>query len=157
MLSKYRGNGDKDFTSVYFNSASKTVINFEYNLDKCFQEILYRIGIWINEVSGWVIESIEAQYVNISIYSPLSGGTYIELPHKLKHSMKGLINIKNNDNKRFHLNPSKTHPERIEKADKKRLMILITKVLVFLFLKGIILKLKRKIMFELMYFLMKMI
>ena len=52
-------------------------------------------------------------------------GTYIELPHKLKHSMKGLINIKNNDNKCFlwchirHLNPLKIHPERITKADKK--------------------------------------
>ena len=39
--------------------------------------------------------------------------------------MKGLINIKNNDNKCFlwchirHLNPLKTHPERITKADNK--------------------------------------
>ena len=32
--------------------------------DKYFQEILYRIGIWINEKSGWVIESIEAEYLN---------------------------------------------------------------------------------------------
>ena len=37
--------------------------------------------------------------MNISVYIPLSGSTYIELPNKLKHSMKGLINIKNNDNK----------------------------------------------------------
>ena len=39
--------------------------------------------------------------------------------------MKGLINIKNSDNKCFlwchirHLNPLKIHPERITKADKK--------------------------------------
>ena len=45
-------------------------------LDKSFQEILYRIDNWINEVSGWIIESIEAQYINISVYSPLSGSTY---------------------------------------------------------------------------------
>ena len=38
--------------------------------------------------------------------------------------MKGLINIKNNDNKCFlwchirHLNPLKIHPERITKADE---------------------------------------
>ena len=38
--------------------------------------------------------------------------------------MKGLINIKNNDNKCFlwchirHLNPLKIHPERIKNADK---------------------------------------
>ena len=79
--------------------------------------MLYRIDNWSNEGSGWIIESIEAQYMNISIYSPLSGSTYIELPDKLKNPMKGLINIKNNDNKYFlwchirHLNPLKTHPE----------------------------------------------
>ena len=43
LLSKYRRNGDKEFTPVYFNSATKTVINSGYNLDKSFQVILYRI------------------------------------------------------------------------------------------------------------------
>ena len=70
-------------------------------LDKSLQEILYRIVNWINEGSGWVIESVETEYVNISIYSPLSGSTYTELPNKPRHSMKSLINIKNNDNKCF--------------------------------------------------------
>ena len=37
----------------------------------------------------------------MSIYSPLSGGMCIELPDELKNSMKGFINIKNNDNKYF--------------------------------------------------------
>ena len=32
--------------------------------------------------------------------------------------MKGLINIKSNDNKCLHLNPLKIHPERITKTDK---------------------------------------
>ena len=70
----------------------------------------------MNEGSSWIIESIEAQYVNISF--SLIGSTYIELPDKLKNPMKGLINIKNNDNKCFlwchirHLNPLKIHPER---------------------------------------------
>ena len=63
-------------------------------LDKFFQEILYWIDNWINEGSGWRIESI----VNTSIYSPLLASSYIELPRKLKNSMKVLINIKNNDN-----------------------------------------------------------
>ena len=39
--------------------------------------------------------------MNISIYSPLIGSTYTELPDKLKNPMKVLINIKNNDNKSF--------------------------------------------------------
>ena len=63
--------------------------------------------------------------MNISIYSPLSGSKQTELPNKLKHLMKGLINTKNNDNKCFlwchikHLNPLKINPERITKVDKK--------------------------------------
>ena len=81
LLCKYKGNGDKEFTHVYFNSATKTVISSEYNLDKSFQEISYRMNNWINKGSGWIIESIEAQHVNIYIYSPLSGSTYIELPN----------------------------------------------------------------------------
>ena len=45
------------------------------------------------------------------------------MPNKIKNSMKGLINIKNNGNKYFlwchirHLNPLKIHPERITIAD----------------------------------------
>ena len=47
------------------------------------------------------------------------------MPDKFRNSKKGLISIKNNDNKCFlwfhtrHLNPLKIHPERITNADKK--------------------------------------
>ena len=56
----------------------------KYDLDKSFQEILYRIDNWINEVSGWVVESIDAKYVNISNYSALSWSPCIELPKQLR-------------------------------------------------------------------------
>ena len=101
LLYKHKMNGDTEYSPVYFNSATKTVINFEYCLDKSFQEILYRIDNWINKGSGWIIESIDGEYVNISAYSPLIAGTYIELPSRLKNSKKGLINIKNNYSKCF--------------------------------------------------------
>ena len=71
-----------------------------------------------------MIESVDAEYVNISVYSSLSASTYIKLPYKLWNSMKGMINIKNNDSKCFiwchirHLNPLKIHPKRITKVDK---------------------------------------
>ena len=45
-------------------------------------KILYKIGNWINEGSGRIVESIEAQYVNIFIFNPLIRRTYIELPDK---------------------------------------------------------------------------
>ena len=49
----------------------------------------------------------------------------MELPVELRSRRKGLINIKNQDKKYFlwchvrHINPSKGHPERILKTNKK--------------------------------------
>ena len=49
----------------------------------------------------------------------------MDLPIELKHPRKGLINVKNKDQKCFlwchvrHINLSKEHPEKIEKVDKK--------------------------------------
>ena len=73
----------------------------------------------MDEGSGWIVELIESQYINISTYRPLSGSSYVKLPAELRSSKKGLINIKNNDQKCFlwchvrHINPVKMHPERI--------------------------------------------
>ena len=53
LLCKHKQNGDIEYAPVYFNSATKTIINSDkYDLDKSFQEILYRIDNWINEGSG---------------------------------------------------------------------------------------------------------
>ena len=38
LLSKYKGNGDREFAPVYFNSVTKTIINSDkYMFDKSFQ------------------------------------------------------------------------------------------------------------------------
>ena len=83
LLGKRKEIRNIEYSPVCFNSATKTVINSEYNLDKYLQEILYRLGNWINEGSGWIVESKNGEYVNISIQRPLVGITYIELPNKL--------------------------------------------------------------------------
>ena len=83
------------------------------------------IDVWINNGSGWIIELIESQYINISTYRPLSGSFYMDLPVELRNPRKGLINIKNKDQKCFlwchvrNINPSKEHPERIKKIWQK--------------------------------------
>ena len=64
LLKKYKPNGEIEFTPVYFNSSTKTIINRKYKLDQSFQETLYRIDAWINRGSGWIIELIESQYIN---------------------------------------------------------------------------------------------
>ena len=51
MLQKYKSI-EIEFALVYFNSVTKTVINFRFSLENAFQEILYRIDNWINEGSG---------------------------------------------------------------------------------------------------------
>ena len=73
LLKKYKPNKEIEFTPVYFNSSTKTTINNRFKLEHAFQEILYRIDAWINRVSGWIIESIESQHINISTYRSLAG------------------------------------------------------------------------------------
>ena len=86
---------------------------------------MYIIDNWIKKGTGWIVESIESQYINISTYRPLSGSSSVKLPVELRSSKKGLINIKNEDQKCFlwyhvrHINPVKIHPERIMREDKK--------------------------------------
>ena len=71
LLKKYKHNGKIEFALVYFSSLAKTVINHRFSLGNAFREILYMIDVWINEGSGWVDESIESQYINISTYRPV--------------------------------------------------------------------------------------
>ena len=86
---------------------------------------MYRLDNWINEGSGWIIELINSQYLNISTYVPLLGSSFIELPKESNNPKKGPINIRNNDNKCFlwchvrHLNLINDHLTRIKKEDKK--------------------------------------
>ena len=125
MLSKIKTDGSIEYSPVRFNSTTKTVINSdEFSLDQSFQEILYRIGYWINQGSGWIVKSLEGFYLNVSSYSPLIGSTYINLPSELRHPMKGLIDIQNNDNKCFlwyhvhYLNLIDNNSQKITKKDK---------------------------------------
>ena len=95
-LSEIKNSSEIEYSPAYFNSLTKTVINFDYKLDQSFQEIIYRLDSWISNGSGWGLEEIYIQYLNILSYLPLSRSTYIKLPVELRHLMKGLINIQNN-------------------------------------------------------------
>ena len=113
--------------SAYFNSTSQTIINqMEINeaLQMSKQNILNKISQWISEGSGWTVQSVDNHYLNIVIYKPMKGSSYIQLPSELRNSAKGLINMKNEDNEWFrwchirHLNPQEKYPQRIKKVDK---------------------------------------
>ena len=86
---------------------------------------MYRTDNWINEGSGWIVETIKSQYINISTYRPLSGSSYVKLLTELRSPKKGLISIKYRDQKCFlwchvrYISPIKIYLERITQKDKE--------------------------------------
>ena len=106
------------------------------------------IDTWINNGSGWNVESIESQYINISTYRPLSGSSYLDLTVELKSPRKGLVNIKNKDQKCFcgvMLDISilqKNIQKELKKLTKKLLKVLIMVELSFGCKKKILTRLK---------------
>ena len=159
-LKKYKDT-EIEFSPVYFNSPTKIVVNDRFDLEKSFQEILYRIDNWINEGSGWIVESIKSQYINISTFRPLIGSSYIGLPVELKNPKKELTNIKNKDKKCFlrchvkHINPAKIHPERIAQKDKEFINDLNYVGIEFPVSEKNLFNLKQKTTFASMFFVMK--
>ena len=87
-MKKYKSEGETEFTPVYFNSTKKIAINNKFGLGKSFQEILDRTDNGINEGSGWIVERIKSQYINISTYRMLIGSSYVKLPVELRSPMK---------------------------------------------------------------------
>ena len=116
-----------EFTQLYFNSTTRTILN-ELEIrdfyDQAVEEILNRIARRVSKGSDWVIERILNFYLNIVSYVPLKGRSYFPLPEELRNSRKGLINIKNDDNECFrwchvrHLNPIENNPQRITQKDR---------------------------------------
>ena len=116
------------YKTAFFNRKAKIVIkanDIEPELNMSRQEILNVINKWVSEGSGWVIDRIDSHYINVTLYKPLNGSSYMELPTELRNPKKGLINIKNKDDECFrwchirHLNPQEKDPQRIKKEDKK--------------------------------------
>ena len=115
------------YKTAFFNDKAKIVTkvdDIEPEIKMSRQEILNVIDTWVSEGSGWVIDRIDSHYLNVTLYKPLNGSSYIKLPLELRNPKKGLINIKNEDNECFrwchirHLNPQEKNPQRIKKEDK---------------------------------------
>ena len=116
------------YKKAFFNGKAKTITkanDTEHELSMSRQEILNTIDKWVSEGLVWIIDHIDSHFINITLYKPLNGSSYIELPTELRNSKKGLINMKNKDEECFrwshirNLNPQIKYPERIKKGDKK--------------------------------------
>jgi hypothetical protein len=127
-MSKEVGDGKTKKDSVYFKSKTGTVTNFEdieSTATNNQQTILSRIETFQNLGSNWIIMNIESHYVNIAMYKPLAGSSYMELPKDISNSKCGLINIKNDDNMCFvwchvrHLRPKDRRATTITVKDRE--------------------------------------
>ena len=98
------GEREYRYKTAYFNSKAKTITNANEigsELSISEQEILNTIDIWLSEGSGWTIDKIDSNYINIVVYQPLDGSSYMNLPDELKNSAKGLISINNKEDRCF--------------------------------------------------------
>ena len=127
-MSKEVGDGKTKKDSVYFKSKTGTVTNFEDIEATAAQNqltVLARIETFQNLGSNWIILNIESHYVNIAMYKPLAGSSYMKLPADISNSMCGLINMKNDDEKCFvwshirHLNPKDRRATIITQKDRE--------------------------------------
>ena len=89
ILEKHINDNEHKYSTVYFNSLVKAVINWRYNLNDAFEEILNLLDIWINESSVCAIDQIDGLYISTSNNEPLLGGSYILLPKVSNNSVKG--------------------------------------------------------------------
>lgn len=62
----------------------------EIRLKKLFMNKLNRL---IKQGSGWVIQLVDKQYLNIVHYTPMKGSSYTKLTPEQDYHMKGLINL----------------------------------------------------------------
>ena len=100
--------------------------DLEELLDEVMEEINGKLSKYDTNGSGWVFHTILSHDLHVSKYDPLVGSSYLELPKQLRNSMKGLVNVKNEDDKCFlwchvrHLRPQEHNPNRVKKEDRIR-------------------------------------
>ena len=113
-----------DIETKNIKAKAITVTHQRFNLNRAYEELKHRLDNWTCLGSAWVIDKVEDINIDIANYDPLAGSSYIPLPPELNNSLKGLINLKYKDNEWFKwchirfINPTNSHPERINKQDK---------------------------------------
>ena len=90
--------------SVPFHSKQESVFsstNLEDLIESMKAKVLESFSIFLRNVSGWALKTVEKLEITASKLSPLKGSSHFELPEKLRNS-KGVVNMNNkNDNECF--------------------------------------------------------
>ena len=68
------------YKTAFFNGKAKTIAkvdDIEPELNMSRQEILNVTDKWVSEGLGWVIDRIDSHHINVTLYKPLNGSSYI--------------------------------------------------------------------------------
>nr|XP_049699656.1 uncharacterized protein LOC126055254 [Helicoverpa armigera] len=85
----------KSFNTKYKVICNNTILSDFYS--NAIELLKCKMSEFEHKESGWSFKSVSHLEINVNKYCPMRGGTYLELPKKLKNS-KSCINIQNNDN-----------------------------------------------------------
>ena len=114
-----------------FHSIGQKIITESTDTHEIYNEMFKEIEEAVQKVehaegSGWVFVEVENLTLDVDIWDPLKGSSYIDLPKELKNK-NAIINMKNEDNNKCFLwcvlralNPKDKNAERIDKDLKSK-------------------------------------
>ena len=128
LLRKDNADGTSTYTdpSSRFYTTQKAVLNEdEINLDEQIAHILEKIENFVQNGSGWKVDSLMTLWLDFAKYEPIKGGSYLPLPTALKNK-RAVINVQNKDNNdclrytlRSAIFPAKHNTERVSSYPKE--------------------------------------
>jgi len=92
-----------DYANPHFRSNTLTTLTpdqFEVQYEEAAAKIKQTFLQYQREGSGWQIDEVLHLTLNVAVYKPLSGSSYLPLPKKIKDK-KAVLNIQNDDQKCF--------------------------------------------------------
>ena len=85
-MKKYNPDGTEESVDVYFHSKNRRLLSieeFEENYVDAVDGIDKKLGEYMVESSGWIMDSITAVNLNIAKYKPIRGSSHIETPARI--------------------------------------------------------------------------
>ena len=123
QLRKENPDGSEEYTDPVLCHKQEAILQKSEiegaGLNQAFPHLLELLEKWTQRGSGWIIDRVEALWLNIARYQPLRGGSYIQLPVAVLNK-KAVINLKNKDDhclrwalRAARANPTPQNPQRI--------------------------------------------
>ena len=95
--------GIEEINDVFFHSRNRRLLSideFEEEYEDAINTINGKLGDYMGESSGWVMESISTVDLSIAKYAPIRGSSHIPTPKRLVNK-KAIVNVQNKDQKCF--------------------------------------------------------